>query len=104
MKCEYCAKDLTGINHFATSQKLLGFIPVPKVHYCDVNCYLLHALKMDVKKAEELMVYMVQNPNRVNKILGDNAGRIDTGRFICPFGVEARFCEHQRYATIYRAY
>jgi len=94
--CEYCSKDLTGINHFTAGRKLLRFIPLPKTHYCDVNCYLLHALKLGVRKAEDLMVYMVQNPNHVNKIFGDGAGRFDVGRFICPLGAEARFCEHQK--------
>ena len=98
MKCEYCGKDLGSIDHLTTttSQKFLRFIPLSKLHYCDVNCYLLHALKIGVKEAEELMIYVVQNPNRVNKIFGDNAGKIDIDRFICPLGVKARFCKHQR--------
>lgn len=96
IECEYCAKDLRSIDHFATGPKLLRFIPLPKIHYCDANCYLLSALKLGVNKAEDLMIYMVQNLNHANKVFGDGAGRFDVGRFICPLGVEARFCEHQR--------
>ena len=96
MKCEYCGKDLSSVDHFTISHQLLRFIPLCKIHYCDVNCYLLWALKIGAEGAEKLMIYLVLNPNKVSKIMGDNAGKIDINRFVCPLGVKARFCTHQR--------